>query len=102
MIRQVIFQALPLGVWIKTLDISDKQKKKLGKVLYGVGKVLIKQDTCDSKKKQEKCENRIKHRLSNTLERLHKTLERFVKKGVLSEDEAGEVLKIINIVSSSL
>ena len=93
--REVISQALPLGVWIKTLDISDKQKKKLGKVLYGVGKVLIKQDTCDSKKKQEKCEHRNKHRLDNILEKLSKTLEKFAEKGVLSKDEKDEITNII-------
>ncbi|PIQ66800.1 MAG: hypothetical protein COV95_02170, partial [Candidatus Zambryskibacteria bacterium CG11_big_fil_rev_8_21_14_0_20_40_24] len=61
---------------MKTLNLTDKQKTRLNKVLNRIDKVLAKEGGCDEKKKQEKCENRIKHRLSNTLERLHKTLER--------------------------
>ena len=87
---------------IKTLDISDKQKKKLGKVLYRVDKTLAKEEKCENKKKESKCEFRIKHKLSNTLDKFGKIVERFVKKDVLSKDEAENILQVMLEIKKSI
>ncbi|TSC75923.1 MAG: hypothetical protein G01um101430_93 [Parcubacteria group bacterium Gr01-1014_30] len=89
---------------ITALDISPKKKARLYKILDKLEKIIAKENSCDNKKpkQEDKCEHRIKHRLGKTFLRLSATLNKFVKKNLITKDEVNELMEMVNIIKSGL
>ena len=78
---------------VRSLDLADKQEKKLLKNIDKLEKVL------DKEFKNEKKE---KMKTDKALEKLEKIIEKVVKKGNLPENDAQELLHIIEQIKGSV
>lgn len=89
---------------IKTLALPAKKTARLDKILDKIGKQLVKEQKCTEKKKKDKCEYRVKQRMDHTLTRLSNLIEKMStdKKGLLTKEEAAEVLEILTRIRSSI
>jgi len=71
---------------VRSLDLADKQEKKLLKRIEKLEKVL---------EKEFKKEKKEKMKTGEAFEKLKEKIEKFVKKGYLSKEDAQELLHII-------
>ena len=83
---------------ILTLNLPEKKKKRLIKILERIEKILETEKKCDNKKKdknKKKCYANNDKRLDKVFDRLITVVERFKERGILSEADAAELLKVI-------
>src|SRR3989338_3020346 len=85
---------------ILALDLPEKKKKRLIKILERVEKILETENKCDKKKK--KCYANNDKKLDKSFERLVVVIERFKAKGTLSESDANELLEVIETIKQEV
>ena len=90
---------------ILALDLPEKKKKRLIKILERVEKILETENKCDNKKKdknKKKCYANNDKKLDKSFERLVVVIERFKAKGTLSESDANELLEVIETIKQEV
>ena len=95
------FLSLLKGI-VRTLDLPNAKKLKLIKIIDKIEKILKKEDRCETKNNENKCERKTKQKLTNAFEKILLVIQRLEKKKLISHQEALELTNIIGMVRSEM